>query len=82
MTQAHPLRCWTEPGHERCALRAAANLTEQRAAHHTGRARLFRAALGDLAAGVPVADIQPGILDAARRVMGEPMPTSVVRWPA
>ena len=49
---AHPLRCWTWEGHERCAFEHAASRARLQAAHAAGREKLFRDQLTRLEHGL------------------------------
>ena len=78
----HPTRCWTLDGHERCALLAAAAQADNRAAHLSGRARLFRELLVALDRGeIRVEEIPPGALDAALQVLGVELPSTITWHP-
>lgn len=75
----HPIRCWAGDGHERCALRDAALVADNRARWNAARTRMFRGYLADLDRGLPTTDLPPGVLDAARHMLGAAPDTTITR---
>lgn len=66
-SREHSLTCWRNPGHEKCALRAAQSFLTARVAHDQGRLAMYRSALNS----GPGRGIDEDVVDLARRQLEE-----------